>query len=53
MDNQQNSQRLAPSDFWFFNNIKQDLDDHPNAENLASKIVEIVEMIAYQEYINT
>ena len=44
---------LAPSDFWFFDYIKQRLDHHPNAESLASQIVEIVETIPYQEYIKT
>ena len=44
---------LAPSDFWFFDNIKQSLDDHPNAESLASLIVKLVETIPHQEYIWT
>ena len=42
---------LAPSDFWFFDYIKQRLDDHPNAESLASQIDELVETIPHQEYI--
>ena len=47
------SQDFALTDFWFLDYIKQRLDDHPNAQSLASQIVEIVETITNQEYIKT
>ena len=53
MDHPPNSPDLAPSGFWFFDNFKQRLDDHPNAESLASQIIEIVETIPHQEKIKT
>ena len=36
------SPNLALSDFWFFDYIKQRLDDYPNAESLVSQIVDLV-----------
>ena len=47
------SPHLAPSVFWFYDYIKQRLDDHPNVESLASQIVELVETISHLEYIKT
>ena len=41
------------SDFWFFEYIKQRLDDHPNPGSMESQIVEIVETIPHQVYIKT
>ena len=44
---------LALADFWLFNFIKKNLDDHPNAESLNKQIVEIVNSILIVEYKKT
>ena len=53
MDHPPYSPDLAPSDIWFFDYIKLRLDNHPNAESLASQVLEIVETIPHQKYIKT
>ena len=42
MDHRQYSPELDLSAFWFFDYIKQRLDDHQNAEGLSPQIAEIV-----------
>ena len=47
------SRDLALSDFWLFDYIKQCLDNHSSAKSLEKPIVETLEVMPHQEYINT
>ena len=44
---------LAPCDFWLFDYIKRELDDHESAESLEKQITKIVKSIPKKEYQKT
>lgn len=44
---------LAPSDFWLFDTIKQQLSDHTTVESLKRQITSIVENIPKEQYLKT
>ena len=44
---------LAPSDFWLFDTIKQQLSDHTTVQSLKRQITSIVENIPKEEYLKT
>jgi [histone H3]-lysine36 N-dimethyltransferase SETMAR len=44
---------LAPSDFWLFDKIKQQLSDHTSVESLKLEITSIVKNIPKEEYLTT
>jgi transposase len=44
---------LAPSDFWLFNLIKRNLDDHQNVRSLKRKITKILQDVPKEEFRKT
>jgi histone-lysine N-methyltransferase SETMAR len=45
-----NSPDLAPSDFWLFDQIKTNLDDHASVKSQKSQITRILKNISKDEY---
>jgi hypothetical protein len=41
---------LAPSDFWLFDRIKQELDDHQDVESQKRQITKILKNIPKEDY---